>query len=80
MKRILIVNDGTAWFVRQVRITEHDLSRDEKVYRCDRHVGGPLATLDEAAGLVKALLAGCTCTAGSHTQSSVHKKGCKLKF
>jgi hypothetical protein len=36
--KIAIVFDGTAWHVRNVRVIEHDLERDEKVYRCDRPI------------------------------------------
>jgi hypothetical protein len=55
-RRILIVFDGAAWFIRGVASTTHDVTdgRDEKVYRCDEHVGGPFATLDEAVAAFKA--------------------------
>lgn len=46
-ERLLLAFDGTSWFLRAVRVTEHDRSLDEKVYRCDEHLGGPY-TLDEA--------------------------------
>ena len=46
--RALIVFDGTAWFVRRVRVIEHDLGRDEKVYRCDEHIAGPCSILARA--------------------------------
>jgi hypothetical protein len=46
-KRFLMVFDGLDWFVRGVRTIEHDLSRDEKVYRCDVPVGGAM-TREEA--------------------------------
>jgi hypothetical protein len=42
--RIAIVSDEEGkWYVRSIRVVEHDLERDEKVYRCDRHLGGPFA-------------------------------------
>jgi hypothetical protein len=78
--RLLIVDDGSDWFVRQVRLIEHDLTRDEKVYRCDKHIGGPFDTLDDAVRLAKATLAGCTCRAGSPIQSSMHARTCTLRF
>jgi hypothetical protein len=46
--RTLVVFDGTDWFLRKVRAIEHDLDKDEKVYRCDEHIGGPFQTLDSA--------------------------------
>ena len=44
-QRSLIVFDGTAWLIRNVRLIEYDLDRDERVYRCDKHLGGPFETL-----------------------------------
>jgi hypothetical protein len=52
--RFLIVFDGESWFVRHVRAIEHDLDRDEKVYRCDAPVGGVHSTLDEAVKTFRA--------------------------
>lgn len=47
--KIAIVSDANGkWFVRRIRLTEHDLTQDEKVYRCDKHLGGPFSTLDDA--------------------------------
>lgn len=37
-RRVVIVYDGAAWHVRALRVIEHDLERDEKVYRCDHPV------------------------------------------
>lgn len=56
--RIVITNDGEAWFVRRVRITEHDIDLDEKVYRCDAPIGVRFDTLDEAVKTGKRYLAG----------------------
>lgn len=50
--RLLIVCDGRKWYVRHVRVIEHDLRRGEKVYRCDQPLGKPYATLDEAVEAV----------------------------
>ncbi len=52
MGRILIVFDGSAWFIRAVRLIEHDLDNNEKIYRCDAPLGGPFTTLDEAVTAV----------------------------
>jgi hypothetical protein len=52
--RYLIVFDGKSWFVRHVRVIEHDLDRDEKVYRCDTPLGGAHGTLDEAVTAFRA--------------------------
>lgn len=54
--RILLVFDGNAWFIRHVRTIEHDLTKDEKVYRCDVHLGGPFTDLGEAAGMLVRLV------------------------
>ena len=51
--RFLIVFDGKSWFVRHVRVVEHDLDRDEKVYRCDAPVGGAYGTLDDAVAALR---------------------------
>ena len=55
-KRVLIVSDGEAWFVRRVRSTVHDLSADEIVYFCDRPIGGRHASLEEATEALRAYL------------------------
>jgi hypothetical protein len=46
--RLLIVFDGRAWFVRRVRSTVHELTRDEMVYYCDQPLGGPYDTIEAA--------------------------------
>ena len=33
--RKAIIFDGEKWHVRRIRVIEHDVGRDEKVYRCD---------------------------------------------
>lgn len=46
--RILIVSDDDGnWYVRAVRLVEHDLDNDEKVYRCDQPIGGKYKSLAE---------------------------------
>ncbi len=37
--RVAIIFDGRKWFLRRIRCIEHDLERDEKVYRCDKPIG-----------------------------------------
>lgn len=46
--RVAIVFDGSKWFARHIRVIEHDLKRDEKVYRCNRPIGGAFDTAEEA--------------------------------
>lgn len=53
--RLLLVFDGTSWFLRRLRAIEHD-ALNEKVYRCDKHLGGPYSF--GAAVEALALLAG----------------------
>lgn len=53
--RVLLVHDGRKWHLRHVRLIVHDLMLDEKVYRCDKHLGGPFNTLDEAITATKKL-------------------------
>jgi hypothetical protein len=51
--RVLIVNDVDGlWYVRRVYSVEQDLEANHKVYRCDKHLGGPCRTLAQAARLL----------------------------
>ncbi len=34
-ERYVIAFDGTSWYVRRLRVIEHDMTSDEMVYRCD---------------------------------------------
>jgi hypothetical protein len=52
-QRLAIVFDGTAWHVRRVRLIEHDVDRDEQVYRCDEPIANDLPSLDAARDLLK---------------------------
>lgn len=52
-RRVLIVWDGAGWYARRVRCIEHALDVDEKVYRCDAHLGGPFDTADEAVAALR---------------------------
>jgi hypothetical protein len=55
--RIVIANDESgAWYIRRIRVVEHALDRDEKVYRCDWPVGGRYASLEEALTVAKQFL------------------------
>lgn len=47
--KILVVFDGKAWFIRRVRSITHDLIWNQKVYRCDEHLGGPFDSFSEVA-------------------------------
>lgn len=47
--RVLIVGDDEdGWFVRQVLSVTHDLESENKVYRCNKHLGGPFSTAYDA--------------------------------
>lgn len=55
--RYLIANDKSGkWYVRRIRIVEHDLDRDEKVYRCDLPVGTACNDLPEAVRMLQLAL------------------------
>lgn len=47
-RRLAIVFDGRRWYVRRIRVIEHDLDRDEMIYRCDLPISGPHTTLAKA--------------------------------
>ena len=56
--RHLIVNDHSGrWFIRHVRVVEHDMDRDEKVYRCDVPAGGPYDDLPSAVQAFQLMMA-----------------------
>lgn len=47
--RVAIVSDNDGyWYVRQILSVTHDLTLDHKVYRCNKHLGGPFDTPFEA--------------------------------
>ena len=46
-ERIAIIFDGERWHVRRIRVIEHDLDRDEKVYRCDKPIHNDLKSLSD---------------------------------
>lgn len=51
MRVAIVSDDDGKWYVRRIRVVEHALDRDEKVYHCDKHLGGPFTTLGEAAAV-----------------------------
>jgi hypothetical protein len=57
MKRVVIVFDGKAWFVRRVRLSVHDGDRSEMVYHCDKPIGTAHATIEDAAATAKLYVA-----------------------
>lgn len=52
-ERIAIIFDGTKWYVRGIRVIEHDLTKDEKVYRCNTPLANALPTLAEVVAFVE---------------------------
>jgi hypothetical protein len=46
--KIAIIYDGTVWHVRRIRVIEHDLDADEKVYRCDIPISSDHKYIDDA--------------------------------
>lgn len=57
--RYLIANDKSGkWYVRRIRIVEHDMYRDEKIYRCDLPIG---TAYDSLPAAVDALQLACAC-------------------
>jgi len=55
--RIAIVFDGKAWHVRRIRVIEHDLDRDEKIYRCDLPIANDVEKFDDVAALLRSIAA-----------------------
>lgn len=48
--RIAIVQDTKGmWFVRELASSCHDLTADEMVYRCSKHLAGPFHESIDAA-------------------------------
>jgi len=46
--RVVIVCDGEHWFIRRLVAIHHDLDTDTKNYHCDKHLGGPYESVEEA--------------------------------
>lgn len=58
--RVAIVSDDDGnWYVRRIAWIEHNLDRDEKVYRCDVPIGGRFKTLDEAVAAAQTAIDQC---------------------
>lgn len=53
--RIAIVFDGERWHVRHIRVIEHDLATDEKVYRCDTPISSDHASLADVPQVAELL-------------------------
>lgn len=49
MRLAIVSDDDGKWYIRRIRVVEHNLTDDEKVYHCDKHLGGPFDRLGEAA-------------------------------
>jgi len=46
---VAIIFDGRRWYIRRIRVIEHDGIRDEMVYRCDRPIANNLRSLRAAS-------------------------------
>jgi hypothetical protein len=63
-QRFLLANDTTGrWYLRRIYSVAEDLEVGHKVYRCDKHMGGPYETLFEAVHLL-----------GKHTHAPRQRK------
>lgn len=45
---MIVCDEEGEWYILRVRVVEHDLDRDEKIYRCDLPLGSHFDSLDEA--------------------------------
>jgi len=48
LQRIAIICDGYCWHIRSIAVIEHDMDRDEMVYRCDKPISSDHETLAKA--------------------------------
>lgn len=55
MRRVAIVCDGKAWYVRSIACIEFDAERDEMIYRCDEPLLNDV-TLGEAVDFVLGMM------------------------
>lgn len=55
-ERILVVMEGEEWFVRRVYLIEHKLDLNRKLYHCDRNLGGPFGSMEDAVKAAKEIL------------------------
>lgn len=56
MSKMLMYFDGSHWWIRRVCLNVHDLNLDEKIYRCDKHLGGPYSDFDIAVVAMKQIM------------------------
>ena len=54
--RVAIVLNEGKWFVRRVAWVHQDDTNGEMIYHCDENLGGPFASLSDAAGTVETYL------------------------
>lgn len=54
--RIAVVLNEGKWFLRRIASVHQDDTRGEMVYHCDENLGGPFASLNDAAGALEAYL------------------------
>jgi hypothetical protein len=52
-RRIAIIFDGRRWHVRRICLIEHDMTRDEQVYRCDKPIASDLKNVIDAVRTVR---------------------------
>jgi len=57
-EQILIVIEGEDWFIRHVYFIEHKLDLSRKLYHCDRNLGGPFGSIEDAVKAAKEILHG----------------------
>lgn len=54
MRVAIVSTEDGQWYIRRVRVVEHDLENDERVYRCDKHLGGPFKSAHAAVRSIPA--------------------------
>jgi hypothetical protein len=52
-RRLAIIFDGARWHVRSIRLIEHDLDLDEKIYRCDKPISNDHRSIEDAVASAK---------------------------
>ena len=57
-EQILIVREGEKWFIRHIYFIEHKLDFNRNVYHCDRNLGGPFVSVEDAVSAAKQILHG----------------------
>jgi len=56
VRRVLVAFDGKAWFVRRIRLVEHDMDADEMIYYCDQPIGVRFDSSHKALAAARAFL------------------------